>query len=124
MKKKYRLLKKKEFEKVFNDRSRIKTQNLIFLYVSNLASLNQLKNIKIGIIVPKKKWKKAVDRNYLKRVIWALNSSYQLDKFPKTLSIFLFTNLFHSNYKGRKVNFQELKKEIEKIYSIFLSKCS
>lgn len=124
MKKKYRLLKKKEFEKVFNDRARIKTQNLIFLYVSNLASLNQLKNIKIGVIVPKKKWKKAVDRNYLKRVIWALNSSYQLDKFPKTLSIFLFTNLFHSNYKGRKVNFQELKKEIEKIYSIFLSRCS
>ncbi len=120
MKKKYRLLKKKEFEKVFNDRARIKTQNLIFLYVSNLASLNQLKNIKIGVIVPKKKWKKAVDRNYLKRVIWALNSSYQLDKFPKTLSIFLFTNLFHSNYKGRKVNFQELKKENRKNLLYFL----
>ena len=124
MKKKYRLLKKKEFETVFNNRSRIKTQNLIFYYVANLTSLTKLKNIKIGVIIPKKKWKRAVDRNYLKRVIWSLNSSYQLDKFPKTLSIFLFTNFFHSNYKGRKVNFQELKKEIEKIYSIFLSRCS
>ncbi|AHC40069.1 ribonuclease P [Mycoplasma ovis str. Michigan] len=124
MKKKYRLLKKKEFETVFNNRSRIKTQNLIFYYSNNLDSFKNLKNIKIGVIIPKKKWKKAVDRNYLKRVIWALNSFYQLDKFPKTFSIFLFTHWFHSNYKGRKVNFEGLKKEIDKIYSIFLSRCS
>ncbi|AFO52504.1 ribonuclease P [Candidatus Mycoplasma haematolamae str. Purdue] len=124
MKKKFRLLKKSEFEAVFKGKERIKTPNLIFYYLPTSVGRQVTENIKIGVIVPKKKWKRAVVRNYLKRVIWSLHSRYSLEGFPKTLAIILFSNFFHENYRGGKVNYEELQREIEKIYSVFLRRCS
>ncbi|KMZ96242.1 ribonuclease P [Plasmodium vivax North Korean] len=69
MKKRYRLLKKNEFEKVFQKNIRIRTKNLVLLFLPTRLVGESLKNIKIGIVIPKKRLKKSVDRNYLKRII-------------------------------------------------------
>ncbi|CCE67064.1 ribonuclease P protein component [Candidatus Mycoplasma haematominutum] len=123
MQKKYRLLKKGDFDKVFKSRNRIKTTNLVFYYLPNCLGRENLNNVKIGIVIPKKKWKKAKDRNYLKRIFWAANAHNNLDNLPKTLSVFLYTDFFYSQYKFKKVNFEKLNREIKQIYSIFSKRC-
>ncbi|AGX89345.1 ribonuclease P protein component [Mycoplasma parvum] len=125
MKKKYRLRKITEFKEVLRKGKSIKTSNLIFIYLpKQINKENSKNNIKIGIIIPKKKCKKAVDRNYLKRVIWAIHSNIQLNNLPSCFSIFLYTSYFYSRYQYKKIDFLAIEKDIKKIYSILLKKCS
>jgi ribonuclease P protein component len=59
-----RLKKADDFSSVFNFKSRIHTAHLNFFYMPN-----QLEFSRFGFIVSKKTAKRAVDRNYIKRVL-------------------------------------------------------
>ncbi|MEK9770823.1 MAG: ribonuclease P protein component [Nitrosomonadales bacterium] len=70
-----RLSKADDFSSVFNFKARFYTQHLNFFYMPN-----QLGFSRIGFIVSKKISKRAVDRNYIKRVLRSLLRQYALQK--------------------------------------------
>ncbi|CBZ40094.1 Ribonuclease P [Mycoplasma suis KI3806] len=127
MKKKYRLRKRSDFDEIFEKGKSIKTSNLIFLYIPEKSG-NKEKNqnsLRIGVRVPKKKCKRAVDRNYLKRVIWATHSKLNLEELPPNSSIFLYTSFFLSKFsKVKKINFLDLERDVKKIYNTLSKRCS
>ena len=59
-----KLLKTDDYSSVFNLRKRISGQFLVFRY-----KLNQLQMPRLGLIVAKKTAKRAVNRNYMRRVL-------------------------------------------------------
>lgn len=59
-----RLLKTDDFSSVFNFRKRVSGRYLVFHYQSN-----ELAYARLGLVVGKKIARRAVDRNYIKRVI-------------------------------------------------------
>ena len=62
--KKYRLVSKSDFDKVFRDGQAVKGS---FLFIR--SRINGSDSPRFGFVVPKKMYSKAVDRNRLKRVL-------------------------------------------------------
>lgn len=62
--KKAKLIKTDEFSSVFNFRKRISTQHLALHYLPN-----HQQHARLGLVVGKKVAKRAVDRNYMRRVL-------------------------------------------------------
>lgn len=62
--KEYRLLKSAHFEHVFSDATPAVSPT-----ITALAKKNNLSNSRIGITIPKKRVKKASDRNRIKRIV-------------------------------------------------------
>ncbi|MDO8496600.1 MAG: ribonuclease P protein component [bacterium] len=69
--KKYRLVSKSDFDKVFRDGQAVKGS---FLFIK--SRINGSSSPRFGFIVPKKIYSKAVDRNRLKRVLAEIVASY------------------------------------------------
>ena len=60
----HRLLKKIDYDHVFNDAKKIVTDHFVFLY-----RINTLNHPRLGLALSKKKIAKAHDRNRLKRLV-------------------------------------------------------
>lgn len=115
MKKKYRLLKKSDFQKTLKNCKKKYFSNFFILY--SYKNLDQ--NIRIGIILPKKFFKKAVQRNYYKRVIY--NCIYQtqnIKELPK-LNCVIYCK---KNLLNDQINFKNIQSEIIKIFKILKNK--
>lgn len=92
-----RLLKKQSFSLVFNEN----TNRVFYKNFLVLIRKNDLSSPRIGMVIPKKIVRKAVDRNLLKRKIRESFRKNQLD-LPKIDMIFLLT-------KKAKINRIELQ---------------
>jgi len=64
MQKQIMLKKTDEFSSVFSFRKRYSSQHIVVHYKPN-----QIKQLKVGFVVAKKVAKRAVDRNYMRRVL-------------------------------------------------------
>lgn len=117
MKKKYRLLKKSDFSSVLNNRKKIFSKNFVCIWKKD----SNIENIKIGIIIPKKKCKKSVDRNYLKRIFWYLHNQQKLE-LPNVKCVFFYNKCFFDNYYKKIFLVKELNDEIKKIYLELIDK--
>ncbi|CBY93552.1 ribonuclease P protein component [Mycoplasma haemofelis str. Langford 1] len=105
MKKKYRLLKRPDFEKTLKRGTKVSSSNFICYYLKDLSSLN----IRIGIIIPKKKCKSSPNRKYLKRLFWAFSREENLNFFPKVKCVFFYRSEFLQNFSKKRVNFEEMR---------------
>lgn len=79
-----KLKSKKTIELLFTEGKSVSKYPLRLVYVEN--SLEEIEKIKMGVSVSKKYFKKAVDRNYFKRVLrecYRLNKQILLDKIDK-----------------------------------------
>lgn len=80
---------------------------LVFIENNSDLGLDSEQKLKVGVSVSKKYFKKAVDRNYYKRVLretYRLNKSILIDKLDKSYSFMLFYQTKdHLNYDEIKV---------------------
>lgn len=107
MKRRYRLLKKVDFQRVLRIGDRFYSRNFVCYYLPEF----DLINVKIGIIIPKKKCKLSNKRKYLKRLFWALNTKNQLNLFPRIKCVIMYRDFFYSRFADGDFSFSELKDE-------------
>lgn len=102
--KEYRLKKKKDFEKVLKGRNLLAKNFLILKTVKN-----DLKTVRIGVVVSRKVSKKAVIRNKTKRRLREAAGA-NIKKIKPGYDLIFFTK------KGiEKESFSEIKKDVEKL---------
>jgi ribonuclease P protein component len=78
---------------------------------------NQEESIKMGVSVSKKYFKKAVDRNYFKRVLrecYRLNKHILLDNIEKKYAVFFFYQT------AEKLDFQEIEQKTIQLFEKFI----
>ncbi|MDQ0513812.1 ribonuclease P protein component [Mycoplasmoides fastidiosum] len=113
MERKYRILKKKDFQTTLKSKNqKIYSQNFVLYF---LKTENQ--NIRFGYIIPKKFFKKAVIRNYYRRV--TDNCIYQFKSFDE-LPTYNCVLYFKKEFAEIKPDYKNLKKEINKILFNFI----
>ncbi|HEX7870968.1 ribonuclease P protein component [Flavobacterium sp. 90] len=82
------------------------------------AEVNQQEKIKIGVSVSKKYFKKAVDRNYFKRVLretYRLNKHLLLDNIQESYSLMFF-------YQTKdRLSYEEINTKTIQLFEKFLS---
>lgn len=82
------------------------------------AEVNQAEKIKIGVSVSKKYFKRAVDRNYFKRVLretYRLNKHLLLDNIQESYSLMFF-------YQTKdKLSYEEINTKTIQLFEKFLS---
>ncbi|WP_337967881.1 ribonuclease P protein component [uncultured Flavobacterium sp.] len=82
------------------------------------AEVNQEEKIKIGVSVSKKYFKKAVDRNYFKRVLretYRLNKHLLLDNIQESYSLMFF-------YQTKdRLSYEEINTKTIQLFEKFLS---
>ena len=103
-------LKKKEIKKILKEGKKIHSQSFLLFFLKN-----DLKYSRFSVIVPLKFSKKAVERNKIKRKFREV-----LRRFFLNLS---FDGVFIIKEGAKKLNFWEIKKEIEKIFKKICLKC-
>ena len=107
-------------EKLFQESESIKEFPFVIKYLSN--KFEEGSNVQIAISVPKRKVKKAVDRNRLKRQIkeaYRLNKAQLLEKFKdkeEGLALFLIYNGGErADYKIVDTKIKVLLQQLEKL---------
>ncbi|MDC6365184.1 MULTISPECIES: ribonuclease P protein component [Flavobacteriaceae] len=112
-----KLKSKKLFETLFADGSSIHKFPVKLLYIPSL--FDDGAKIKVGVVAPKRKFKKAVHRNRIKRL---LREAYRLNKpliFNNMEGNFAFLFL----YLGDKMpNFEEVDGAMKNVLEAFLKK--
>lgn len=114
---KEKLKNKKVFEQLFVEGNHITDFPIKLLYVN--ANFDDDINIKVGVVAPKKKFKSAVKRNRVKRL---LREAYRHNKhmvFNKIEGNFAFLFLYLGNTMP---NFDEVDRSINKLLEAFLKK--
>ncbi|WP_190810369.1 ribonuclease P protein component [Flagellimonas sp. S3867] len=116
-KKKEKLKNKKVFEQLFVEGKGLTAFPLKLLYTK--TDFDDGINIKVGVVAPKKKFKSAVKRNRVKRL---LREAYRLNKhvvFNKIEGNFAFLFLYLGNTMP---NYDEVDGSINKLLEAFLKK--
>ncbi|UJH69097.1 ribonuclease P protein component [Allomuricauda sp. SCSIO 65647] len=115
--KKQRLVGKKQFESVFEEGKHVQTKQLKLIYLR--TRFNDGSPVKAAFVAPKKRFRKAVRRNRIKRL---LREAYRLNKhliFNNIEGNFAFVFL----YLGKDLpNFKQIDEEIKTVLNIFLKK--
>ena len=113
--KELRLTHKKEIDKLFSSGKRIKSHPFIIIY--NEVSQKTEVPFKLLISVPKRNFKKAVDRNYLKRRVREVvrkNKELLSSKSDKTLHIaILYSCNIKLEYNKIETNLLKALKKIQ-----------
>ena len=114
---KEKLKSKKLFEALFNEGKNLREFPLKLIYLKTDTQDNV--PIKVGVVAPKKKFKKAVDRNRVKRL---LRESYRLNK-PLIFNNIEGTYAFLFLYLGNTMpSFDEVDKAMKQLLDTFLKK--
>ncbi|GCE63196.1 ribonuclease P protein component [Candidatus Mycoplasma haematohominis] len=120
MKKKYRLLKSADFQTLLRRGSNAFSTHLVCYWKPD----SLITNIKIGIIIPKKKCKLSCNRKYYKRVFWAINNKELLNACPKIKCVFFYKDVFFERFKKQEVTFADLQNEYLNLMSYLEKKAS
>ena len=117
---KYQKLKsKKTIDLLFSDGKSVSKFPLRLVYTESSLGLDISKNekLKIGVSVSKKNFKKAVDRNYFKRLLresYRLNKHLLLDNIQKNYAIMFF-------YQTRdRLSFEDINAKTIQLFEKFL----
>ncbi|MCP4336949.1 MAG: ribonuclease P protein component [Mycoplasma sp.] len=108
MKKRFRLLKNRDFQKVIGNKEQIVNSSLIIYYKKN-----KLENIRVGLSVSKK-FGNAVVRNSTRRKIRAILQTMDIKKIKYDVVLIVRQNFIN-------VNFEKQSKEIKKIFERLLN---
>lgn len=115
--KKEKLKSKKTIELLFSEGQSVSKYPLRLVYVENSFENEEL--IKFGVSVSKKYFKKAVDRNYLKRVLrecYRLNKNILQESIDKPIAIMFF-------YQSKEVlSYQEINEKTIQLFEKFIEK--
>ncbi len=109
-----KLKSKKTIDLLFTEGQSVSKYPLRLVYVEN--SLEEVEKIKMGVSVSKKYFKKAVDRNYFKRVLrecYRLNKKILLDKIDKPHA-FMF--LYQTK---ERLSYQEIHEKTIQLFEKF-----
>ena len=91
---------------------------LVFVPSDYGLDLSKNQNLKMGVSVSKKNFKKAVDRNYFKRLLreaYRLNKHILTDNLEKPMAMMLF-------YQTKeRLNFQEINEKTIQLFEKFLA---
>jgi ribonuclease P protein component len=114
---KEKLKSKKLFEALFTEGKNLREFPIKLIYLKTDVKDNV--PVKVGVVAPKKKFKKAVDRNRIKRL---LRESYRLNK-PLIFNNIEGTYAFLFLYLGNKMpSFDEVDKAMKLLLDAFLKK--
>lgn len=113
MQKKYRLLKNKDFKNIISKGNKVLSKSLVCYYRKDPKILN----IKIGIIIPKKRIRSSPKRKYLKRLFWALNTRDSIISLPRIKCVFFYRNSFFESFLRKDISFEKIKEEFSSIMS-------
>ncbi|PWL40520.1 ribonuclease P protein component [Flagellimonas aquimarina] len=114
-----KLKSKKLFEQLFTEGKSITTFPVKLLYTN--ADFDDDVHIKVGVVAPKKKFRNAIKRNRVKRL---LREGYRLNKhlvFNNIEGNFAFLFLYLG---GKMPNYQEVDRAIKQLLETFLKKQS
>ncbi|WP_136468489.1 ribonuclease P protein component [Flagellimonas onchidii] len=115
--KKEKLKSKKIFEQLFMEGNSIKAFPIKLIY--SKANFDDDTSFKVGVVAPKKKFRSAVKRNRIKRL---LREAYRLNKhivFNKIEGNFAFLFLYLGN---KAPSFDEVDHTMQKLLEAFLNK--
>jgi ribonuclease P protein component len=120
--KKYKLCSKIQIDQVFTSGNRI--SQFPFQSIIQSASFTQNVPFKVLISVPKKRFKKSVDRNYVKRLIREVirKNKLNLETFLLENNFQLAICLIYSS--AEKMNYVELEFKISKLFNKIISHVS
>lgn len=107
MKKKYRLLKNYQFEKLIVNGKYVANPEFFIYYFYR----NDNSTIRIGIAVPKKRVSKAFVRNKIKRQIKHMLSDIKKD-WPIDIVIMVKKNYLNNDYNTNKLSLSNLLKKV------------
>jgi ribonuclease P protein component len=112
-----KLKSKKSIELLFSEGKSVSKYPLRLVYADNIIEKEEL--IKFGVSVSKKYFKKAVDRNRLKRVLrecYRLNKHLLVDSIQKPMSLMFF-------YQSKEVlSYQEIHEKTILLFEKFIEK--
>lgn len=114
-----KLKSKKLFEQLFTEGKSITTFPIKLLYTN--ADFDDDVHIKVGVVAPKKKFRSAIKRNRVKRL---LREGYRLNKhlvFNNIEGNFAFLFLYLG---GKMPNYKEVDKAMKQLLETFLKKQS
>lgn len=110
-----KLKSKKTIDILFSEGKTVVKYPLRLVFIENE---NQEENLKIGVSVSKKYFKKAVERNYFKRVLrecYRLNKHILIENIEKKYSIMFFYQT------SEKLNYQDVNQKTIELFQVFLS---
>jgi ribonuclease P protein component len=114
---KEKLKSKKSIELLFSEGKSVSKYPLRLVYADNSIEKEEL--IKFGVSVSKKYFKKAVDRNRLKRTLrecYRLNKHLLVDSIQKPMSLMFF-------YQSKEVlSYQEINEKTILLFEKFIEK--
>ncbi|NHM02779.1 ribonuclease P protein component [Flavobacterium difficile] len=106
----------KTIDRLFSEGKSVSKYPLRLVYVENTDENNSEK-LKMGVSVSKKYFKKAVDRNYFKRVLrecYRLNQHLLKDNLQKNYAIMFF-------YQTKeKLSYQEIEEKTKQLFQKFV----
>lgn len=106
----------KTIDRLFSEGKSVSKYPLRLVYVENTDENNSEK-LKMGVSVSKKYFKKAVDRNYFKRVLrecYRLNQHLLKDNLQKKYAIMFF-------YQTKeKLSYQEIEEKTKQLFQKFV----
>ena len=112
-----KLKSKKSIEILFSEGKSVSKYPLRLVYAENTIEKKEL--IKFGVSVSKKYFKKAVDRNRLKRILrecYRLNKHLLVDTIQKPMSLMFF-------YQSKEVlSYQEINEKTILLFEKFIEK--
>ena len=112
-----KLKSKKSIELLFSEGKSVSKYPLRLVYADNIIEKEEL--IKFGVSVSKKYFKKAVDRNRLKRILrecYRLNKHLLVDSIQKPMSLMFF-------YQSKEVlSYQEINEKTILLFEKFIEK--
>jgi ribonuclease P protein component len=112
-----KLKSKKSIEILFSEGKSVSKYPLRLVYAENTIEEKEL--IKFGVSVSKKYFKKAVDRNRLKRILrecYRLNKHLLVDTIQKPMSLMFF-------YQSKEVlSYQEINEKTILLFEKFIEK--
>ena len=104
-----RLLIKRDFQSVFADPRKVSNRYLLALYKPN-----QQVNARLGIIVPKSRVKKAVDRNLIRRIV---RESFRHQQAAlKGLDLIVLIRSECSPICGEKADKKALRNDVDRLW--------
>ncbi len=115
--KKEKLKSKRVFEQLFVEGKSIKAFPVKLLYAQ--VGFDDGERIKVGVVAPKKKFKSAVKRNRIKRLLREAYRQNKQEAFNKIEGNFAFLFL----YLGNKMpEYDEVNRAIQQLLSAFIKK--